>query len=104
VSGPEDQIRTRPQPRCFLCGGDGAVAHAAQRDRLFSAPGEWTLKRCTRPGCDLLWLDPMPVEEDLGKAYAGYYTHTERGGGGPPSGLKRAYLTLKGAYLAHRYG
>jgi SAM-dependent methyltransferase len=26
--------------------------------------------------CKLVWLDPVPVEEDLGRAYAGYYTHT----------------------------
>jgi 2-polyprenyl-3-methyl-5-hydroxy-6-metoxy-1,4-benzoquinol methylase len=44
-------------------------------DRLYHAPGEWTLARCTDSRCGLLWLDPMPVTEDLHVAYETYYTH-----------------------------
>lgn len=45
------------------------------RDRLFGAPATWSLSKCQNPGCGLVWLDPMPVEEDTGKAYERYYTH-----------------------------
>jgi 2-polyprenyl-3-methyl-5-hydroxy-6-metoxy-1,4-benzoquinol methylase len=53
------------------------VLYVGLRDRLFSAPGAWTLKRCAQPCCGLVWLDPAPLEEDLGLAYQTYYTHAE---------------------------
>jgi 2-polyprenyl-3-methyl-5-hydroxy-6-metoxy-1,4-benzoquinol methylase len=43
-------------------------------DRIFGTPGRWNMSRC--PSCGLLWLDPMPVPEELGRAYRGYYTHS----------------------------
>jgi len=46
-------------------------------DKLFQAPGDWTFKFCPNPDCGLIWLDPIPVEEDIGEAYAKYYTHAE---------------------------
>jgi 2-polyprenyl-3-methyl-5-hydroxy-6-metoxy-1,4-benzoquinol methylase len=48
-------------------------------DRIFGIPGEWTLRRCIDRQCGLLWLDPMPIEEDLPGLYHEYYTHSERG-------------------------
>jgi len=41
----------------------------------FSA-GQWTLRRCLDDACGLIWLDPMPLESEINKAYVGYYTHT----------------------------
>jgi 2-polyprenyl-3-methyl-5-hydroxy-6-metoxy-1,4-benzoquinol methylase len=46
-------------------------------DRLFNAPGNWNFKLCSDPSCELLWLDPVPAEEEVAKAYARYYTHVE---------------------------
>jgi SAM-dependent methyltransferase len=37
------------------------------------------MRSCLGPACDVAWLDPRPIDEDLGLAYAGYYTH----GGAP---------------------
>jgi SAM-dependent methyltransferase len=59
------------------------------RDRLFNAPGEWTLQRC--PSCAIAWLDPMPTENELASAYDNYYTHHEPP---PPSTLQRSYRLL----------
>ena len=70
-------IRTRPYPACCLCGATGMELYAGLEDRLFSAPGKWNLKRCPNSGCGLVWLDPMPVEEDLPLAYQNYYTHDD---------------------------
>src|SRR2546429_421611 len=70
-----DQIRSRPCPDCYVCGGRGTLLYEDLNDRLFGAPGVWNVKRCPNPACGLLWLDPMPDEEDIGKAYAEYYTH-----------------------------
>jgi len=43
------------------------------RDRLFGAPGIWSLMQC--PRCQLVWLNPQPVLDDIGKLYANYFTH-----------------------------
>jgi 2-polyprenyl-3-methyl-5-hydroxy-6-metoxy-1,4-benzoquinol methylase len=68
-------IRTEAKPLCPFCGTAGVKLYAGLRDRLFSAPGEWTLKRCPKPACGLIWPDPSPLKEDLGLAYKTYYTH-----------------------------
>jgi SAM-dependent methyltransferase len=36
------------------------------------------MKKCGDPGCGLLWLDPVPIEEDIDKAYQDYHTHRDR--------------------------
>jgi SAM-dependent methyltransferase len=68
-------IRTSPKPRCAICRREGEDLHFGLKDRLFGAPGEWTLKRCPGVACGMLWLDPMPIESDIARAYAAYYTH-----------------------------
>jgi ubiquinone/menaquinone biosynthesis C-methylase UbiE len=70
-----NEIRTYSCPKCYLCGHEGKLLYESLKDRLFGAPGEWNLKKCTNPECGLVWLDPMPLEEDIGKAYQNYYTH-----------------------------
>ena len=70
-------IKTRPIPKCFLCGTGGEVLYSGMRDRNYAAPGEWGIRKCPKPDCGLLWLDPQPTEEDIGKAYQTYYTHNQ---------------------------
>lgn len=70
-----NKIRTRPNPTCYLCGMPGNLLYEGLKDRLFGSPGEWNLKKCSNKKCELIWLDPMPIEEDIGKAYEVYYTH-----------------------------
>ncbi len=71
-------IRSRRCPSCYLCGAQGERLYEGLRDRLFDAPGTWNFKRCPSPACGLVWLDPMPSEEDIGKAYTTYYTHQQK--------------------------
>lgn len=59
---------------CLLCHGKGRALYQNLRDRLFSAPGKWTLLRC--PECNLVWLNPRPIPEDIGRLYSEYFTHT----------------------------
>jgi SAM-dependent methyltransferase len=47
--------------------------YQALRDRLFGAPGTWDLMRC--PECGLIWLNPQPVPQDIGRLYERYHTH-----------------------------
>jgi SAM-dependent methyltransferase len=95
-------IRSRPQPACFNCGNPGDLLYAELKDRLFGASGSWSLRRCGNPACGMLWLDPMPLEEDIHKAYASYYTHAVRQGGGGL--LRRLFDAAKRGYLANHYG
>lgn len=68
-------IRTNPRPICYLCGTHGKRIYEALQDRLYAAPGIWSLSRCENANCGLVWLDPGPVEDDLGKIYERYFTH-----------------------------
>lgn len=70
------------------------------RDDLFSAPGTWALKQCPASACGLLWLDPMPVPEDLYLAYQDYYTHGDPGKSLAHQLGKRAYALLLDAVLS----
>ena len=70
-------MRVTPKPDCPLCGAPGKARFAHMRDRLYSAPGTWTLAQCTNSACRLMWLDPMPAIEDLHVAYERYFTHAE---------------------------
>jgi 2-polyprenyl-3-methyl-5-hydroxy-6-metoxy-1,4-benzoquinol methylase len=48
----------------------------------------------------------MPIEKDIGKAYATYYTHITPQIDGPrkPGWLRRLYRLIKWSYLTDRYG
>lgn len=72
-----NEIRTRPHPKCYLCGMPGDLLYEGLKDRLFGLPGKWNLKKCSNKECELIWLDPTPIEEDIGKAYKNYYTHID---------------------------
>jgi SAM-dependent methyltransferase len=91
-----DQIRSRPCPVCYLCGAPGVPLYEDVMDRLFGAPGVWNFKRCSTLSCGLMWLDPTPIEEEIGKAYATYYTHTEMPAGqtGPTRVLRKGASAL----------
>ena len=72
---------------------------------VFSAAwGSWSLKRCVNPGCGLVWLDPMPLPEDIGKAYANYY-YARLAGICRPEGdlLGRIFAGMQREYLANKF-
>lgn len=95
-------IRTRPVPACALCGRAGRPLYRGLRDRVFGVPGGWDLSLCPDPRCGLVWLDPRPVPEDLGRAYQSYYTHEAVG---TPRGLLRRGLAAAGCgHLRARLG
>lgn len=96
-------IRTVPRHSCFLCGLKGEVVYEGLHDRLFRAPGTWTLKRCPGKDCGLVWLDPAPCRDEIWKAYTTYYTHQDNQRVSLNS-LKRAYHFIRDCYLSLRYG
>ena len=66
-------IRVRDARNCLLCANEGILLYKDLRDPLFSAPGIWALMQC--PKCQLFWLNPQPIPEDIGKLYSTYFTH-----------------------------
>jgi 2-polyprenyl-3-methyl-5-hydroxy-6-metoxy-1,4-benzoquinol methylase len=50
----------------------------------------------------LVWLDPRPVPEEIGKAYAGYYTHSQPEPGA--SWLRDSVWAIWRSYLGVRFG
>jgi SAM-dependent methyltransferase len=103
-TGNNGRIRAEPCLSCFLCGGDGYYIHLEQADRLFGASGSWNFKKCRDRKCGLIWLDPMPLKEDIGKAYANYYTHSALGRGIRDGWAKRAFKVMKRGYQMCKYG
>jgi 2-polyprenyl-3-methyl-5-hydroxy-6-metoxy-1,4-benzoquinol methylase len=97
-------LRVAPVPACPACGTAGATLHDDLRDQLFGIPGTWRMVRCSDPACSVLWLDPAPVEEDLGLAYHRYYTHADpdrapaRTLGGPWGWVKQGHLSGRFGY------
>ncbi|MGD0130090.1 MAG: hypothetical protein ABSF46_32635 [Terriglobia bacterium] len=66
-------IRVQEATTCFLCGGVGTQLYGDLSDRLLDAPGSWNLRCCKV--CEVTWLDPQPLPDDIGKLYGNYYTH-----------------------------
>jgi len=79
---PSAALRTEPRPRCPLCDGAGDWLHTGLVDRLRAAPGAWRYRRCRDAACGLVWLDPRPLESELGEVQRGSYTHAA----GQPAG------------------
>lgn len=69
------RIRTKPKSACLCCAAEGYLLYGKLKDRLYGAPGRWNVKRCTSSDCELMWLDPAPISEDIHFAYQNYYTH-----------------------------
>jgi SAM-dependent methyltransferase len=100
------QIGTDPFPNCHLCGATGVPFYRGLQDCIRTVAGTWDLKRCPDPNCGLAWLDPMPREEEIGKAYKSYYTHAVPGAAPAPTPGRLAQLTqmLGAAYLQGKFG
>lgn len=103
-SSEPNEIRTDPCISCHLCGTHGERIYTGLRDRLFGAPGLWTLMKCRNTHCGVCWLNPMPVAADIGKAYSYYYTHNQGGSAQPGGAFRQFYFRLKANYFASHYG
>ncbi len=92
-------IKTMDRPTCLLCGAAGEVLYAGLHDRLYDVPGEWSFRRC--PACGLVWLSPAPIEEDISKVYASYFTHeTSQPAWQSDNPVYRAWVKAGGIYRA----
>lgn len=95
-------MRTSSNSDCYICGTKGTLLYQELKDLLFKVPGEWNFKKCINPACGLVWLDPRPVEEDIGKAYQSYLTHeitTPQ-----PTLIHQIHWVIRDGYLQSKYG
>jgi 2-polyprenyl-3-methyl-5-hydroxy-6-metoxy-1,4-benzoquinol methylase len=90
-STAEIGIRSERVHFCKVCGAAGEPLYNNLSDAVFAAPGRWSLSKCSRENCGLLWLDPMPKVSDLAIAYKEYYTHNDREASNLRSFAKQAY-------------
>jgi 2-polyprenyl-3-methyl-5-hydroxy-6-metoxy-1,4-benzoquinol methylase len=97
------EIRALACPSCIVCGSGGTCIYTGQKDRLFGAHGLWNFKKCIDPTCGLIWLDPMPIAEDIGNAYASYYTHQVRANPSRPKGLRTLVELMERGYWGGKY-
>ncbi len=94
------KMRTMPCQSCYLCGEPGEVIHSQLFDRLHDISGAWAFRKCSSENCRLVWLDPIIIEEDIGKAYVTYYTHSNE----YSTRSFRLRQRLKRGLLGLRYG
>ena len=100
---PRLTIRTREVRECPLCGGGGTLLYEDITDRLYNAPGKWCTRVCRQDTCGLLWIDPMPIEEDIHKAYTRYHTH-ENSLSRMPSAVREVVRWVDRGYIAFKFG
>ena len=95
-------IRSVPQTKCYICESVGKTIYSSLNDRTYGSKGLWSLSKCTNPDCGLFWLDPMPLEEDIWKAYKTYYTHANTNSAILPflRPLEKGYLNIKYGYYS----
>ena len=101
-------IGTESFPSCHLCGAIGTILYRGLHDCARSVAGSWDLKQCPEPDCGLVWMDPMPTEAEIGKAYQSYYTHGGSGGNTAsapaPGRIDRLMNRAGAAYLQGKLG
>jgi 2-polyprenyl-3-methyl-5-hydroxy-6-metoxy-1,4-benzoquinol methylase len=74
----ETKIASYQVNTCLACGAEGKSKYTNLDDRNFGTSKGWNISECTNKDCGLLWLNPMPTKEDIGKAYESYYTHSNQ--------------------------
>ena len=94
-------IAAEPQRSCVICGGLGEIEYRDLPDRLFGVAGLWNFRKCGAPDCGTLWMDPRPILQDIGKAYAYYFTHEHSRRN---SWIRRILRFLAIEYAAARFG
>lgn len=95
----EQSMETEDIHACPLCGSPGDLLYSGVEDRLYGVPGRWQIRKCRAEPCGLLWLDPRPTPQDIGKAYADYFTHDSATRKKPRASLLSRATELRGRFL-----
>lgn len=71
----DSAVRTKPCPRCCVCGRKGRALYEGLEDRIAGVKGSWSLDRCPNRECGLIWINPTVHQTDTLMLYEGYHTH-----------------------------
>ena len=81
--------------------GPGRLRRINRPGSFYSGP--WRHLRCTE--CNLVWLDPQPIPEDLSLCYSdSYYTHVHGESDAVSLGRSPLMRMLRGSVLSGKYG
>ncbi len=69
------EVRSVARRQCYLCGMEGKVYYHGISDSYWNVGGTWDLRQCPNSECGLIWLDPVPLPEDIPLMYSEYFTH-----------------------------
>jgi 2-polyprenyl-3-methyl-5-hydroxy-6-metoxy-1,4-benzoquinol methylase len=96
-------IKVKKVSNCCCCGETGDIYYTNLKDKLFNAEGTWSYKKCKNRKCQTLWLESIPIQEDIGKIYQNYYTHKSYKKNTKHKTIKKLYNDLKLAYWSTSY-
>ena len=75
-SNATNGMRSSHSDLCPLCGHPGKIRYNGMADFfVLDSPRSWNSRQCDSRYCGCIWLDPMPLESEIFKAYRSYYTH-----------------------------
>ena len=69
------EVRSLARSKCYLCDAEGEIRYNSVSDFYWNVSGTWNLRQCPNRECQLVWLDPVPVPEDIPLMYSEYFTH-----------------------------
>lgn len=88
---------------CPVCNSNNReLLHEGLEDKMFHAPGLWTMYRCK--SCASAYLDPIPTPETIGLAYENYYTHIESPSYSSISLFRQFRRAIANSYRNYRFG
>ncbi len=102
-SGEWPQADLESVSGCPVCGSERSVQiYDGLRDVWFgAAPGAWRLLECAQ--CGSAYLNPRPSPASIGRAYGGYYTHTDVPSA-RTSWLRQRWVDVRQARLSEVHG
>jgi 2-polyprenyl-3-methyl-5-hydroxy-6-metoxy-1,4-benzoquinol methylase len=97
-------ISTEAVSACLICGEkERSTIYENLEDSLFGSPGKWSLKQCIN--CGLVFLDPRPTPEDIGKAYTNSYAGRKKNKNLHQLNFKaKIKSAIKTGFFANAYG
>lgn len=66
-------IQIEGRETCLICDSNGVLLYTDMYDRLYDVTGSWNFYICRE--CQIIWLNPRPMKEDIEKLYKNYHTH-----------------------------
>ncbi|MGH8547922.1 MAG: hypothetical protein ACRERU_04875, partial [Methylococcales bacterium] len=88
---------------CPVCGSsDRELRYPGIEDRICETRGRWDYYQCH--ACSVLYVDPRPTEETIGRAYEHYFTHSVLEERERVGWLGKVALGMRNDYLNWKYG